>query len=363
MSAVHRVKRRRWSEGIVVVLFTISVLVNTMIRLFDIRDVATVQRLSPLGRPLAYEPAAVDGLSPLLDAMRAYISGGYDHAITLVRRDGETRELDAFGLMYIIPGRNAKSSELKHAAMIVMSPAPHSDALSAAWTELAEVFVAQAGEHGVDSITAEVSEDGRESEALQRVGFSSLMHQDIMKLGALPAEMDAPEVIGLNPQEITDELNLRNLNLRVVPRFLQKADSGTDLTRLTHHSDCGFVLMSNQEILAHISLQQGRRGLGMQVLFRHEAKDLAQPALQYVLANLCDKTRRPVYCMVPSYQSWLLPILDNLGFVHITSNMIMVKHTTARVRQPVWSVQTSQAHTKLVKGDTKLQHRIPHDMQ
>ncbi|HEY3291075.1 MAG TPA: hypothetical protein VGK87_13170 [Anaerolineae bacterium] len=334
-----------------------------MIRLFDIRDVATVQRLSTAGRPLAYEPVAVDGLNPLLDAMRAYISGGYDHAITLVRRDPNSRELDAFGLMYIIPGRNARSSELKHAAMIVMSPAPHSDAISTAWTELAEVFVAQAGEHGVDSITAEVSEEGRESEALQRVGFSSLIHQDIMKLGALPEQMDASDVIGLNPQGPADDLSLRNLNLRVVPRFLQNADAGTDLTRLTHHADCGFVLTRNQEVMAHVSLQQGRRGVGMQVLFRHEAEDMAQPALQYVLANLCDKTRRPVYCMVPSYQSWLLPILDTLGFVHVTSNMIMVKHTTARVRQPVWSVQPSQVHTNLIKGDTKIHHHIPHDMK
>ena len=147
----------------------------------------------------------------------------------------------------------------------------------------------------------------------------------------------------------------------MVPKILQKADGGIDLTRLTHHTDCGFVLMHEQEPYGHISFQVGRRGFGMRATFRHEAEDLAEPALQYALANLCDKSRRPVYCMVPSYQSWMLPILDNLGFTHITSSMIMVKHTTARVRQPVWSVQPVQAHSKLVKGDTKLNHRVSHD--
>jgi hypothetical protein len=333
-----------------------------MIRLFDFRDVATVQRLSPIGRPLAYEPVAVDGLSPLRDAMRAYVPGGYDHAITLVRRNSDSRELDAFGLMHIFAGKSSDHNGTKHAAMIVMSPSPQSDELTTVWAELAEVFIMQAGEHGVESIIAEVSDSGRESEALRRVGFSPLVHQDIMKLGALPAEMDAPEVMGLNRQEAGDEAYIRLLNMRVVPRLLLKADSATDLTRLTHHTDCGFIMIRNQEPLVHISLHQGRRGFGMHVLFRHEAEDLAEPALQYALANLCDRTRRPVYCMVPSYQSWLLPVLDNLGFTHITSNMIMVKHTTARVRQPVWSVQPRQAHTKLVKGDTKLQHRIPHDV-
>jgi hypothetical protein len=59
--------------------------------------------------------------------------------------------------------------------------------------------------------------------------------------------------------------------------------------------------------------------------------------------------------MVPSYQSWLLPVLDELGFMHVTSNAIMVKHLTARVRQPVWSIQPSAAHTRLIKSETKLQ--------
>jgi len=149
--------------------------------------------------------------------------------------------------------------------------------------------------------------------------------------------------------------------MRVAPRILQQGDGATDLTRLMHRTDCGFILMRNQEPMAHISLQQGRRGLGMRVLFRHEAEELAEPALQYALSNLCDQSRRPVYCMVPSYQSWLLPVLDKLGFIHITSNMIMVKHTTARVRQPVWSVQPNQAHSKLVKGDTKLHHPVSDD--
>ncbi len=333
----------------------------SMIRLFDIRDVATVQRLGPFGRPLAYEAVAVDGLSPLRDAMRAYVASGYDHAITLVRRNSDSRELDAFGLMHLIPAKGSSHNGTKHAAMVVISPSPQSDELSLVWTELAEVFIMQAGEHGVESIIAEVPDSGREAEALHRVGFSPLMHQDIMKLGALPAEMTAPDVMGLARQEASDEAYIRLLNMRVAPRILQQGDGATDLTRLMHRTDCGFILMRNQEPMAHISLQQGRRGLGMRVLFRHEAEELAEPALQYALSNLCDQSRRPVYCMVPSYQSWLLPVLDKLGFIHITSNMIMVKHTTARVRQPVWSVQPNQAHSKLVKGDTKLHHPVSDD--
>ncbi|MCL4504661.1 MAG: hypothetical protein M1140_01365 [Chloroflexi bacterium] len=333
-----------------------------MIRVFDIRDVGIVQRYSPFVRPLAYEPVAVDGLYPLRDAMRAYVSGGLDHAVTLVRRDQEAHQLDAFGLMYFVPGRGSAQTETRFAVMVGMSPYPQNEELVGAWAELTEAFVSYGGEHGVESIVAETPESGNEADALRRVGFSPLLHQDIMKLGALPEQMDVPDVIGLRAQEDRDEVYIKLLSMRVVPRLLQKAEGTTDLTRLTHHSDCGFILMRDQEPMAHISLHQGKRGIGMQLLFRHDAEEMAEPTILYALSNLCDhRSRRPVYCMVPSYQSWLLPILDTIGFTHLTSNNIMVKHTTSHIRQPVWTVQPRHAHNQLIKGDTKLQHHSTAD--
>jgi hypothetical protein len=47
--------------------------------------------------------------------------------------------------------------------------------------------------------------------------------------------------------------------------------------------------------------------------------------------------RRPVYCTIRHYQSWLLPIFDELGFAHLVSTTLMVRHTAVRVQQPVWS--------------------------
>jgi hypothetical protein len=330
------------------------------IRLFDIRDVSLVQRLSPMGRPLAYETAAVHGLNPLREAMRGFVYAGYDNTVALIRRDPDARELDSFGLMSLIPERGGDEEDTKYASMLFAAPCPLNDNLTGAWAELAEAFVGYAADHGVQCIVAETPEASNEAEALRRVGFSALMHQDIMKLVALPEDSSDLDVIGLRPQEDKDEAYIKLLNMRIVPKLVQKAEGNTDLTRLNHRTDCGFILLRHQEPLAHISLQQGRRGYGMQLLFRPETEDVAEPMLRYALANLCGRGRRPVYCMVPTYQSWLLPILDNLGFTHITSNAIMVKHTTARVRQPVWTLQTSRANTKLINSETKLQARETH---
>jgi hypothetical protein len=328
-----------------------------MVRPFDIRDVGIVQRLGLSGRTLAYEPFAVDGLNPLREAMRAYVSPGRDHAIALVRRD-QDRELDAFGLMHIIPNRNTSQSEPRCAALLFMAPSPATDELQDAWTGLSESFCVAAGERGAQCVVAEAPEAGREVEALTAAGFSPLIHQDIMKLASIPKDFEAPEILGMRKQEEKDEAYVKLLSLRVVPRLIQKAEASTDLTRLTHRTDCGFLLMSESEAIGHVSVRQGRRGSCMQVLFRPEAEDLAETALRYVLANLCGRPR-PVYCMVPSYQSWLLPIFDELGFSHVTSTVVLVKHLTARVRQPVWSIQPGTAHANLIKTETKLQ---PHKL-
>jgi hypothetical protein len=316
------------------------------IRLFDLRDVSTVQRLSAYGRALAYEPIAGEGLNPLREAMRAYVSAGYDHTVALIRRDTSNRDQDCFGLMTMLPSHGQDRPQF--ASLLYMAPAPHSDDQVNAWTEITEVFVSIAIERGAHCIVTEAEESSLEAEALRRVGFSHLIHQDIMKLGALPLEMESEEVTGLRKQIERDDLLIHLLSMRVVPKLVQIAEGNADLTRLTHRMDCGFVLMRNQEPIANVSLRQGRRGHVMQVLFRAEAEDMVEPVITYALAHLCDRTRRPVYCMIPSYQSWILPTLDKLGFTHVTSNSIMVRHTTARVRQPVWAVQASRANGKLI---------------
>lgn len=316
------------------------------IRLFDLRDVSTVQRLSAFGRALAYEPIAGEGLSPLREAMRAYVSAGYDRTIALIRRDTVSKELDTFGLMTLLPSRNQDHPQ--YASMLYMAPTPHTNDHVNAWTEIAEAFVAMAIEYGAHCVVAEAHESSLEAEALRNAGFSHLVHQDIMKLGALPLEMDSEEVAGLRRQIERDELLIHLLSMRVVPKLVQMAEGNTDPTRLNHRVDCGFILLRNQEPMANVSLRQGRRGHVMQVLFRAETEDVVEPVISYALAHLCDRTRRPVYCMVPSYQSWILPTLDRLGFTHVTSNSIMVRHTTARVRQPVWAVQASRANGKLI---------------
>jgi hypothetical protein len=317
-----------------------------MIRPFDIRDVSVVQRLTPLARPLACELVAVDGVNPLREAMRAYVSGGRDHAVVLVERDAD-HDVEAFGLMYVIPNANGENNDSgpqqRRAALVLMAPHAQTDELVEAWMYLAQEFASEAAQRGVHHIVAEVPEAGGEAEALQGAGFVPLIQQDVLKLSTRPEEPVAPEVMGLREQTRDDEPLIKALHLRSAPKMTYQAETSFDLLRATHRMDRGFVLMRANELIAHVSVRQGKRGYGMQALFRAEAELEAKPMLQYALSQLLGGARLPVYLTLRQYQSWLLPILDDLGFVHMTSTMLMIRHIGARVHQPVWNTAVDPA--------------------
>jgi hypothetical protein len=106
------------------------------------------------------------------------------------------------------------------------------------------------------------------------------------------------------------------------------------------------VLERQNELIGHVGLRQGKRGYGMHILIRQEAEEDAQIMLQYALSRLAQRERLPVYVTVRQYQSWLLPILDALGFVHMSSTILMMRYTAARVHQPVWSTSPELAAAK-----------------
>jgi hypothetical protein len=309
-----------------------------MIRPFDIRDVNMIQRLRPLARTLAYEMVAVDGIHLLREAMTTYLTVRRDNSLLLVERD-KTPGSESFGLMYILPEPNSDSSESgqRRAALVLMAPNPESDELVESWMYLAQEFALQAANQGVNHIIAEPAEYGGEAEALQAAGFVPLIHQDVLKLATVAEHKPMPNL----PL-------IRMLHLKTAPKLTVQAEITSDLLRAAQGNGHSWVLVHGNELVAHATLREGRRGYGLQVLFRPKAEDEALPMLQYVLSQVKPGKPGPVYCTIRAYQSWLLPILDELGFAHITSTVLMTRHTAARVHTPVWSDATNQVAANAV---------------
>jgi hypothetical protein len=326
-----------------------------MIRPFDIRDVNVIQRLRPQSRTLAYELTAVDGVNLLRDAVTSYVTGGRDNNVVLIHRNAHESaatngnptapNIDAFGLMQIVHDPN-QTDGYKRAALVLMAPTPDSDETLECWMHLAQEFATHAATHGVHHIVAEPTEYGGEAEALQAAGFAPLIHQDVLKLAQLDALPDpaSAKLDGLRETTKVDEALIRMLHMRSAPKLTFQAELTSDLLRATTPATQSWVLTDGNgaggggggEVIGHVAVQEGRRGTGLHMLFRPKAEELALPILHHALAYVRKRKRAPVYCTVRAYQSWLLPVLDELGFVHITSTVLMVRHTAMRVQQPVW---------------------------
>ena len=296
-----------------------------------------MQRLSASGHPLAYETVAVEGINTLIDALRSYLSAGYDRNVALVSHD-EHGKCNAFGIMDV--AGNAGVIEF-------MAPKPDDEDMIETWAELAEAFVMHAGEKGCHVVLAEVPASSNEHESLARAGFSNAIHQNVCKLTKLAVANDLSCAATVREAEKSDDPAIKILAMRVVPKILQRTDLAADLSRIAHRSDRGFVVLQDQEMIGYLSFRQGRRGIGMQVLFKPDLdlETIVLPAMLYAINQLLptgNKSEKTVYCSLPSYLSWVQPALDTLGFVYVTTNMLMVKNTTARITQPVWSAQPNK---------------------
>jgi hypothetical protein len=182
---------------------------------------------------------------------------------------------------------------------------------------------------------------------LHGAGFVPLIPQDVLKLAGRLEAAPAPELpAGMREQTKEDEPLIKALHIRTAPKMTYQAEVTFDMMRATHRAERGIVLERQNELVGHISVRQGRRGYGMYIQFRQEAEEDAHIMLQYALSKLAQRGQLPVYVTVRLYQSWLLPILDALGFVHMASTILMMRHTAARVHQPVWSASPELAAAK-----------------
>ncbi len=168
------------------------------------------------------------------------------------------------------------------------------------------------------------------------------IQQDLLKLNR-PREGigQSSDLPGLREQHKDDEPLIRLLHQRLAPKMTYAAEAALDHFAAHHHRRGGFVLARNGEVVAYVGVHHGRRGDGLQLLFRPEAEEQARPMLEHCLARL----RRAAYVTVRHYHSWLLPVLDQIGFVHVTSTMLMVRHVAAQVQQPVWTQSLEHATT------------------
>jgi hypothetical protein len=315
------------------------------IRPFDWRDLLLMQRLQGQGQILDYKRAGVDGIFPLRDALHNYLT-----LRTSARRTLVMASKNAFA-QYIC----YKGSKRVRLTYLVPTPTRAQDA--DCWIDLLEQLTATVGKQGIYHIVTEARHDGPELELLQRIGFGVFTRQVLCRRESPLVQGDLPPLPGLRPWRSTDDWGARLLYTNVVPQLAQQIEAPVADALTPSLWTKRLVLERDGEILACLVSRVGRVGSALRLLTSPQASAYAQALIQHGLATLSHAPGQPVYCRVRRYADWLQAPLEACGFEPLTSTVLLVKHTVARVITPAWN------RLPLVEGQTEMRNPIVSNFQ
>ncbi len=210
------------------------------------------------------------------------------------------------------------------ASLIAITPAPGLIGIPP-WVELLEGMIAAAGGRGIRSLRAEVDNDEIEAlDALRQAGFIVYARQEIWRREPEKPPRPATSILS-RPATGADAFGIGALFVSAVPKLVLQAES------LPEGPKGGWICRAGDRVIAHLSVQRGRRGILIRPVVHPDLADMAEPALASALAEIRAADRLPTYCCVRNYQGWLRDALENIGFVPWLRQTVMIRYTTARV--------------------------------
>jgi hypothetical protein len=219
--------------------------------------------------------------------------------------------------------------------------APVGELLNPSLPPLIDNLVAEAGKWGAFHVLADTDEDSQAFVALRRAGFSVYAWQRIWDVSNLSGTFSS----GWQRMASTHLPAVQSLYHQIVPPLLQPVEP-------TPKRVVGLICADG--VRCYVNLFYGVYGIVLNPLIHPEATDVGAK-LSALVASLPSRRGRPVYLCVRSYQTWLEPVLEDLGAKAGERQAVMVKHLarmikdeqTVRAKQPAGVVPASRvSHLK-----------------
>jgi hypothetical protein len=237
---------------------------------------------------LAYINPARHLYSAVADGNSHALLGGVIH----------TRDDTFAKLLYLAPSVNLDHSELP---------------------SLIENLSAEAGKWGAFHVLAEVDELSDAFPALRTAGFSVYAWQRMWDVSNITG---AGQKSGWRRMRSDDIVPIQNLYHQIVPPLLHPIEPAPARVN-------GFIC--NEGVKCYANISHGAYGIVLNPLIHPEATDAGEK-LSALIGGLPDRQKRPVYLCVRSYQTWLEPVLEDLGAKAAERQAVMVKHLARLVK-------------------------------
>jgi hypothetical protein len=279
-----------------------------IIRAFDWRDFALLQRVRNRGI--------------CLHSQLNYTRGPHSFQATLLEMFTRGR---SFHTLVARPESDHGVEALEHVQIHDNQPQAHlayltpEEALgSASGLGLLEAAARLAGQHGCQTLIAEVDENSVAFEALRKAGFGVYARQRIWQLNQSFSGDLEPKERAWRPEIRRDHNAIQSLYLNIVPAMVQQVEPPPQ-----KHGR-GLVYWMEGEMLGYLDLARGPRGIWIQPYF-HPAAHLSDDLLAGFIQGFAPSASKPVFVCVRSYQGGLGGSLDRLGFAPCSDQAVMVK--------------------------------------
>lgn len=187
---------------------------------------------------------------------------------------------------------------------------------------LIDHLAAHAGTWQARQIVTEINENHPLFQSLRQCGFSVYSRQRIWDLSEISLPTDYPQL--WREEKDLDLLPIQNLQREIVPPLLQPVE-------FFAYSSTGMICQAD-ELLAYVDSTYGSRGIFLRPLIHPNTDDMREKLLS-LLVSLPNRRALPVYLCVRSYQTWIEPILEDVGAKASERQAVMVKHLVSPQRE------------------------------
>jgi hypothetical protein len=309
-----------------------------VVRRFNLSDILLLKRLQDQVVCLDLEAALLWSPAPLSLALLECLSLNQGRSATFVEENHATGR-PAQGFLQAWDRSDRLSCDVEFLA----PPLDGSTGSAQLWQELLEHLTTVKGESGLQRIFATVPDSGPAPDVFRQSGFSVFARRHILRLEELPPDIGSDISTCFRPARDTDAASIQRLRTAVIPRAVQNAEGGIHTERdavasllwWRSRQTREYVWKEDSGVKAHVRVVSGPHGHWLRLLLEPLVAGEADTVLHNSLCLLASYPPRPLYCATREYEGGLRGTLDSLGFEHMASELLMVKHTTVRARVPV----------------------------